>query len=130
MRYIVPKRFCPSEFRLLPWLLGIVAALLLSEASLLPLPGQDMVRSVRGTVTDENGKPLKGVPVQMKNLRSLEIRSFLTKDNGEFYFHGLSTDIDYELHAKYRNHMSSTKMLSKFDSRKDAVVDLKIDTGG
>lgn len=109
---------------------AVLGLLVMVLSTTLTLAAQDMVRSVSGTVTDEDGRPLKGVPVQIKNLRSLGIRSFLTKDSGEFYFHGLSTDIDYELHAKYRNHVSSTKMLSRFDSRKEAVVNLQIDTGG
>jgi len=87
-------------------------------------------RSVHGIVADQNGRPLKGVPVQLKDLRSLQIRSFLTEGDGRYYFHELRTDIDYELQAKDGNHVSSTKLLSRFDSSKDAEVNFAIDTGG
>src|SRR5207248_693313 len=103
--------------------------LLLSFASSAPVVGQEGSRSVHGVVTDQGGTPLNGVAVQLKNVRSLQIRSFLTEDGGHYFFHGLSTDIDYELQAQYKNHRSSTKTLSKFDSKKDAEVDLKVDTG-
>jgi len=62
----------------------------------------------------------------LKNTKTLQIRSFITKDHGAYYFHGLSTDIDYELKAEYQGASSPTKTLSSFDSRKQAVINLKL----
>jgi hypothetical protein len=92
------------------------------------LPQED-TRSVHGVVRDQDGIPLKGAAVLLKNLRSLQIRSFLTDDDGRYFFQGLSTEIDYELQAELRKHRSSTKMLSRLDSKKDPEIDLKVDIG-
>jgi hypothetical protein len=84
------------------------------------------VRSVQGTVTDANDNAVNGAVVQLKNTKTLQIRSFITKEQGAYYFHGLSPDVDYELKAEYQGATSPTKTLSSFDSRKQAVINLKL----
>jgi hypothetical protein len=66
--------------------------------------------------------------VQLKNTKTLQIRSFITKENGAYYFHELSPDIDYELSAtdKATGEASGTKTLSSFDSRTNAILNLKL----
>ena len=66
-------------------------------------------RSVSGTVTDAAGMAIPGAVVQLKNLKTLQIRSFIAKDNGQYFFYGLSTDIDYELKADSDGKSSPTK---------------------
>ena len=89
--------------------------------------GEDQnVRSVQGTVTDANDSAIDGAVVQLKNTKTLQIRSFITKEHGAYYFHGLSPDVDYELKAEYQGQSSPTKTLSAFDSRKQAVINLKL----
>ena len=88
--------------------------------------GDDHTRSVHGVVLGPNEKPVSGAVVQLKNTKTLEIRSFITQDNGNYYFHELSTDVDYELRADYKGAASPTKSLSSFDSRKEAILDLKL----
>jgi hypothetical protein len=83
-------------------------------------------RSVQGTVTDAADAAVNGAVVQLKNTKTLQIRSFITKDNGSYVFQGLSTDVDYELRADYRGDSSGTKTLSSFDSRKQAIINLKL----
>lgn len=88
--------------------------------------GEDKnVRSVQGTVFDANEAAINGAVVQLKNTKTLQIRSFITKENGSYYFHGLSPDVDYELKADNQGASSPTKTLSSFDSRKEAVINLK-----
>ena len=88
--------------------------------------GEDQnVRSVQGTVFDANDAGVNGAVVQLKNTKTLQIRSFITKENGAYYFHGLSPDVDYELKADNQGTSSPTKTLSSFDSRKEAVINLK-----
>jgi protocatechuate 3,4-dioxygenase beta subunit len=82
-------------------------------------------RSVQGTVFDANDSPINSAVVQLKNTKTLQIRSFITKENGAYYFHGLSPDADYELKADYQGTWSPAKTLSSFDSRKEAVLNLK-----
>ena len=89
--------------------------------------GEDTnTRSVQGSVSNAAGEAINGAIVQLKNTKSLQIRSFITKDQGTYYFHGLSPDIDYELKAEYQGASSPSKTLSSFDNRKKAVINLKV----
>jgi hypothetical protein len=88
--------------------------------------GDDPNRSVQGVVTTAADDTVAGAVVQLKNTKTLEIRSFITKENGAYYFHGLSPDIDYELKADHQGVSSDTKTLSSFDSRKQATLNLKL----
>jgi type 1 fimbria pilin len=84
-------------------------------------------RSVQGTVADTTNKPVDGAVVQLKDTKTLQIRSFITKGDGLYHFHGLSSNVDYELRADHQGSSSSNKTLSSFDDRKQAVVNLKLD---
>jgi len=88
----------------------------------------DHTRSVTGLVTGPDGNPVVGAVVQLKNTKTLEIRSYITQDNGKYSFNELSSDVDYELKAFDNRHGASspTKSLSSFDSRKQAILDLKL----
>ena len=86
----------------------------------------DAVRSVRGTVSDANGNAATGAVVQLKNKKSLQIRSFITKDRGEYFFTGLSPDVDYEVKAESQGMSSPARNVSSFDSEKVAIRDLKL----
>ncbi len=87
---------------------------------------QNTTRSVEGTVTAADDSPVNGAVVQLKNTKTLQIRSFITKEGGVYYFQGLSPDVDYELKAELQGAASPVKTLSSFDSRKKAVVNLKM----
>ena len=84
-------------------------------------------RTIDGTVKDASDNPLPDALVQLKNTKTLQIRSFITRDNGAYYFHGLSTDVDYELRADFDGASSSARTLSSFDNRKEPVVNLKLE---
>ncbi len=86
-------------------------------------------RSVQGVVTDSRGNTVAGAIVQLKNTKTLQVRSFVTKEDGSYYFHGLSTNVDYDLKAESGDASSSPKTLSSFDSRKKAVINLKLEPG-
>jgi hypothetical protein len=84
-------------------------------------------RSVQGVVMDGQDNPIEGAVVQLKDTRSLQIRSFITRQNGSFHFHGLNREIDYELKADHQGKSSDSRRLSSFDSRSQAVMNLKIE---
>ena len=115
--------------------LAVRALLILTIAALLAprLPAQrkpdpaSAPRDVQGIVTDAAGKPAESAIVQLKNTKTLQIISFITKDQGDYYFHGLSPDIDFELFAEREGKISATRTLSSFDSRKQAIINLKLD---
>lgn len=83
-------------------------------------------RSVSGVVTDASGKPVPGAVVQLKNTKTLEIRSFIAKEMGDYIFQGLATDVDYEVKAESNGKGSATKTLSAFDTRTDAKLNLQL----
>ena len=88
----------------------------------------DPTRSVQGTVLAPDDSPVPGAIVQLKNTRTLQIRSFITQDNGAYYFHELSPDVEFELTAedKKSGSASATKKLSSFDNQKVATINLKL----
>lgn len=83
-------------------------------------------KSVSGIVTDANGNPVPGAVVQLKNTRTLQVRSFIAKEMGDYYFQGLATDADYEVKADFNGKSSGTKTLSSFDSHPEARVNLQL----
>ncbi|MBM3745032.1 MAG: carboxypeptidase regulatory-like domain-containing protein [Acidobacteria bacterium] len=88
---------------------------------------QDLtVRSVEGTVSDAEERLVEGAVVHLKNTKTLQIRSFITRRDGTYAFHGLSTNIDYELRAEHQGAASDARMLSVFDSRRKAIIHLKL----
>jgi len=86
------------------------------------------VRSVQGAVFNQDERVVEGAIVQLKNTKTLQVRSFVTKEEGTYYFHGLSVNIDYEIKAEYQGASSSVRTLSVFDSRKKAVINLKLES--
>jgi protocatechuate 3,4-dioxygenase beta subunit len=83
-------------------------------------------RSVRGTVTDSSGKPVEGAIVQCKDMKTLQVRSFVTKSDGKYHFYGLSPNADYQFQASHNGSTSKAKRLSVFDTHKDTTIDLKL----
>ncbi len=83
-------------------------------------------RSVEGLVTDAANKPVQGAVVQLKDSKTLQIRSFYTTAEGSYHFAGLSTSVDYELKADHGGVSSGSKTLSNFDNHKTATVNLKL----
>lgn len=85
------------------------------------------IRTVQGLVTDAADNPIAGAVVQLENMKTLQIRSFITKEKGDYFFAELNTDVDYKLHAENHGMVSNVKTLSSFDSRKAATMNLKVD---
>ena len=83
-------------------------------------------RAVSGVVTNDDGQPVPGAIVQMKNMKTLQVRSFIAKEKGEYYFNGLSTDIDYQFTAEWNGKTSATRTLSVFDSHPAVVLNLQL----
>jgi hypothetical protein len=83
-------------------------------------------RSVQGVVTDASGKPVAGAVVQLKDTKSLQIRSYVAEADGSYHFTGLSTNVEYELEAKKDGVTSGKKTLTVFNTKKAATVNLKL----
>jgi hypothetical protein len=84
-------------------------------------------RSVTGLVTGTDDMPAVGAVVQLKDMRTMQVRSFITQTDGTYHFYELKADVDYQLSARSGDTASPVKSLSVFDSRKEAVLNLKLD---
>ena len=107
-------------------LVGWLAVLLLVACAPLALAQKDNTRSVEGIVTNPDESAAVGAVVQIKNMKTLQIRSFITLEDGKYRFFELSPDVDYELKADFGGATSGAKTLSSFDSRKKAIINLKL----
>lgn len=83
-------------------------------------------RSVQGVVADASGRPVAGAVVQLKDTKSLQVRSYRTEADGSYHFAGLSTNVEYELEAKNDSESSGKKTLTVFNTQKVATVNLKL----
>ena len=85
------------------------------------------LRTLSGVVKDESDKFVEGAVVQLKNKKTDQIRSFITLQDGAYYFNGLSPNIDYEIKAASQGRVSGTRTVSVFDARKKLVFNLKVE---
>ena len=113
----------------------LVAALIVSVAPLASAQGfqvsdknKDQLRTLNGNVRNKGDQILPGAIVYLKNMKTLSVKSYIADDKGEFHFHALSPNVDYEVYAEYKGARSQTKTMSSFDSRPVMNMDLRIDT--
>lgn len=83
-------------------------------------------RSVQGTVTDASGGAVSDAVVQLKDTKTLQIRSYRTQADGTYHFAGLSPNVEYELRAEFNGASSGKKTLSVFNTQKVATINLKL----
>jgi hypothetical protein len=108
-------------------LTGWLLALLLLACAPAGFAQKDSAtRSVQGSVSNPDESAVVGAVVQLKNMKTLQIRSFITLQDGTYRFFELSPDVDFELKADFQGASSGPKTLSSFDSRKKAVINLKL----
>lgn len=88
--------------------------------------GSSAMRSIVGKVVDKSGAIVPGAIVLLKDLNSLQVRSFIGLKDGTYRFYGLSTDIPYEVRAQANGMTSDIKRVSVFDSHKKITVNLKL----
>jgi Carboxypeptidase regulatory-like domain len=88
---------------------------------------ETQLRTVRGVISDKSENPIAGCVVFLKNLRTNTVRSNFANDKGEYRFSGLDPNADYEVHAEFEASKSPTRSVTSLDSRKEIVINLKID---
>jgi hypothetical protein len=89
---------------------------------------REELRTLIGHVHGSQDKPLADAVVYLKNTKNLVVKTYITEQNGAYRFPALSTTVDYEVHAEYKGARSDTKTLSSFDSRKEAIINLRINS--
>ena len=107
-------------------LLAVVALIALGDHALARKKKVERTRTVKGLVTTETEDPIRGAVVQLKNTRTLQVKSFFTTPTGSYYFHGLNPNVDYELKAKYNDAASRTRTVSSFDDRMELIYNFKL----
>jgi hypothetical protein len=88
---------------------------------------ESQLRTVRGFVVDKSNSPVSNGIVYLKNLRTNQIRSYISENDGKYRFSGLDPNADYEIHAEKDKEKSATHTVSSFDSRKEIVLVLKLE---
>lgn len=83
-------------------------------------------RSVQGTITDGAGRPMAGVTVELRNMRDMNVRSFITTEDGKYHFDDLYTNLDYRLRVRYQGAFGPSKSLSRFNTAPNATVNLRV----
>jgi hypothetical protein len=84
-------------------------------------------RDLIGLVTRPDDQPAVSAVVKLKNMRTLEVRSFITQTDGKYMFQALTPTIDYEVKAESKGLSSVTHTLSIFDTRLDPVINLRLE---
>ena len=111
-------------------LAGLLLALgcisMLSTAWAGPQRGQNDSRTLSGRVFSSHDEPLQKAIVYLKNTKTLAIKTYITDPDGSYWFSGLVANVDYEVYAELQGVRSDTKILSGFDSRKQATITLRI----
>lgn len=110
----------------------VLSAMLLLTTLVAVVRAQDdkhesQLRTVRGFVIDKSDNPIANGVVYLKNLRTNQIRSYISENDGKYRFSGLDPNADYEIHAEKDGAKSSTRTVSSFDSRKEIVLNLKLE---
>lgn len=85
------------------------------------------LRTVHGIVSDKSENPVPTSVVFLKNVRTNTVRSYIADNEGSYRFSGLDPNVDYEVHAEKDGAKSQTRTVSSFDSRKDIVLNLKLE---
>jgi hypothetical protein len=113
------------------WKRGATSCVWLAAVAVLVLFGSALAddfgarsRLVKGRVEDAVGEPVRGAAVQIQNMLTMNIRSFITQRGGKYHFAELWSNVDYQLRAEHHGVFGPVKTLSRFDGRKKATIDL------
>jgi hypothetical protein len=101
-----------------------LAAVLLAGALCVAVAAER--RSVEGVVAAAGKGPIEGAVVKIKDRATLQIRSFVTQQDGRYYFRGLNPNTDYEVVAERGGFQSDSKNVSRFDSKEVVVVNFNL----
>ncbi len=83
-------------------------------------------RLLFGKVLDPQDNPLPDAVVYLTNTRTRSVKTYIVGSDGTYRFPALSTAIDYEVYAQYKDRKSDTKSVSQFDDRSQVYVDLRV----
>lgn len=110
--------------------IGCACLIALSAAAGVALDKKDKTvgRLLFGKVLDPQDNPLPDAVVYVTDTRTRAVKTYIVGSDGSYRFPALSTTVDYEVYAQYKNRRSDTKSVSQFDDRSQVYMDLRIDT--
>lgn len=119
--------------RTMRWFLRCSAALVLTVALVGVFcsdsaHAQQASRMVQGKISDTTGSPLSGAIVYLKDVRTLDVKSYITEKDGVYRFEQLSSNDDYKLWAEMDEKKSPVRTISSFDPKKSFLINLHIHT--
>jgi hypothetical protein len=97
-----------------------------AQAPVIGQPGTNTTRSIEGNVVDDHGSPVPRAIVLLKDMKTLQIRSYIAQNDGSYHFYDLSGDINYQLRAEAAGLTSPDKTVSVFNSHKVVKLNLKL----
>ena len=106
---------------------GLAAFLLFVVTTAASAQSRTM-KVLEGKVLGSGDAPLTNAIVYLQSSKDNGIRTFISTADGSYRFGEVSSDIDYQVWAQYKNEKSGTKTVSSFDSRKTVVIDFHIKT--
>ena len=106
---------------------SLVVVLAVTASTAMDQRDSTVPRTVRGTVVDFRGRPLTSSIVFLHQQKTLEIRTQIADDNGQYRFSGLNPHTDYQIHAEHGDWTSSVHTLCGADGKGDVVLDLRVD---
>lgn len=78
-------------------------------------------RMVHGIVKDQKDNALNGALVNLRNLRTKQTLTYVTKADGKYMFDELSRDDDYEISASFSGKTTPLKKLSHYDPQTSSM---------
>jgi len=112
----------------IPTVLLVTAVVLVANAGFAMAQDRDsQLRTVRGQVLSKDDNSISGAVVYLRSLRTQTVKTYISDNAGNYRFSGLDPNVDYELHAEHQDQTSARRTLSSFDSRKEIVINLKVD---
>ena len=91
-----------------------------------PKKGDPTIRRLGGTVRLPDDTPVAGAVVKVKNRTSGDTVVYTTDAKGGYMFESLTTKVDYDVWAEYKDRKSSIRVLSTFVSDQDVTMNLKL----
>lgn len=101
----------------------LVLALALCGAS---AAAQGSTRVIKGQVLDENGKPVAGAVVRLKDKTTKKEVSMTTNQNGRYQFNNVKLRSDYRIQAEKAKQRSRSRGISQMDTRTEIFMHLRL----
>lgn len=117
-----------SKFAVIALPLLLSTAIAVSPARSQDGQGRSQLRTVHGSVLDQNNNPIANGVVYLHNKKTNTVRTYISEANGTYRFSGLDPNVDFEIHAEYKKAKSSRHSISSFDDRRDIEINLVVNT--